>query len=139
MFDDFRITFFFGPDNLPERPDVLVCVFNVKKRSWKGGVQVGVEVTEDHLKRLRDRGQLDELIEMIRAKVEPEDFADYEQQAKDLFTQRVCWTKLDLLIVKGIRQENQTIPADAMVEELDREILVRPDAIRQAILTQLDL
>ena len=139
MSDDFRITFFFGPDNVPERPDVRLCVFNVKKRSWKGGVQVGVELTEDHLERLRDRGQLDELIEMIRAKVEPEDFADYEQQAKDLFTQRVCWTKLDLLIVKGIRQENQTIHADVMVEELDREILARADAIRQAILTQLDL
>ena len=139
MADDFRITFFFGPDNLPERLDVLVCVFNVKKRSWKGGVQVGVELSENQLTSLRERGQLDELIEMIRAKVEPEDFANYEQQAKDLFTQRVCWTKLDLLIVKGIRQENQTIHADAMVEELDREILVRADAIRQAILTQLDL
>jgi hypothetical protein len=139
MADDFRITFFFGPDSIPGRSYVLVCVFNVKKRSWKGGVQVGVELTEDQLNHLRERGQLDELIEMIRAKAEPEDFAGYEQQARDLFIQRVCWTKLDLLIANGIKQENQTIPADAMEEELDREILARSDAIRQAILTELDL
>lgn len=139
MSDDFRITFFFGPDNVPDRPDVRICVFNVKKRSWKGGVQVGVELTEDQLKRLQQGGQLDELIEMIRAKAEPEDFADYEQQARDLFIQFVCRIKLDQRIAKGITQDNQTIPAGAMEEELDREILVQADAIRQAILTELDL
>src|SRR6266852_7114518 len=81
MTDEFRITFFFGPEVAPDRPGVLRCVFNVKKRSWKGGVQVTVELGELQLERLRDRGQLGELIEMIRAKVEPETFAEYELRA----------------------------------------------------------
>jgi hypothetical protein len=139
MTEDFRVTFFFGPDNVPDRPDVLKCVFNVKKRSWKGGVQIGVELTEDQLKRLREGGQLDELIEMIRAKVEPEDFIGYERRARDLFVQQVCWTKLDLAIASGMTQDNQTIVADLWEEELQRQVLLRRDGIRQAILTELDL
>ena len=68
MTDEFRITFFFGPEAAPDRPGVVRCVFNVKKRSWKGGVQVTVELEAAQLERIRDRGQVGELIEMIRAK-----------------------------------------------------------------------
>ena len=139
MTEDFRVTFFFGPDNVPGRPEVLTCVFNVKKRSWKGGVQVGVELTEDQLKGLRECGQLDELIEMIRAKVEPEDFIGYERRTRDLFVQQVCWTKLDLAIASGMTQDNHTIVADLWEEELQRQVLLRRDGIRQAVLTELDL
>ena len=139
MTEDYRVTFFFGPDNVPRRPDLLACVFNVKKRSWKGGVQIGVELSQEQLKRVQECGQLDELIEMIRAKVEPEEFIDYERRARDLFVQQVCWTKLDLAIASGITQENQTIAADLWEEELPGQVLLRSDGIRQAVLAELDL
>ena len=139
MADEFRTTFFFGPEDVPERPGVLRCVFNTKKRSWKGGIQVAVELAQAQLERLRDRDQLGELVEMIRAKVEPETFADYEQRTRDLFTQQVCRTKLDLAIERGMAQENQTVGAEAYREELGRAVLAGADAIRQAILTELDL
>ncbi len=139
MADEFRTTFFFGPEDVPERPGVLRCVFNTKKRSWKGGIQVAVELAGVQLGRLRDRGLLGELLEMIRAKVESETFAEYEQRARDLFTQQVCRAKLDLAIERGLAQENQTIGAEAYQEELDRTVTSRADAIRQAILAELDL
>jgi hypothetical protein len=139
MSDDFRITFFFGPDNVPERPDVRLCVFNVKKRSWKGGVQVSVELTEEQLMRLRETGQIDELIEMIRAKADPDDFTGYEQRARDLFVQNVCRTKLDLAIAAGITQENQTIAARAFIDELERHVLEGRGGIHEIILSELDL
>jgi hypothetical protein len=139
MTDDFRITFFYGPDNVPDRPDAVMCVFNVKKRSWKGGVQVVVELAQTQLEQLRERGLLSELTEMIRAKVEAETFTEYEQRARELFTQQVCRAKLDLAIAAGINQENQTIAADALKEELDRTVIANADAIRLAILTELDL
>lgn len=138
MTDEFRTTFFFGPEDVLDRPGVLRCVFNTKKRSWKGGIQVGIELADVQLERLRDRGLLGELLEMIRAKVEPETFAEYEQRARDLFTQQVCRAKLDLAIEQGLAQENQTIGADAFQQELDRAVLARADAIRQAILAELD-
>jgi hypothetical protein len=139
MADEFRTTFFFGPEDVPGRPGVLRCVFNTKKRSWKGGIQATVELAESQLERLRDRGQLGELVEMIRAKVEPEVFADYEQRARDLFTQQIGRVKLDLAIAAGMRQENQTIAAGAFQAELDRAVAEKADAIRQAILTELDV
>lgn len=139
MTDEFRTTFFFGPEDVPERPGVLRCVFNTKKRSWKGGIQVAVELTDVQLDRLRDRGLLGELLEMIRAKVESETFAEYEQRTRDLFTQQVCRAKLDLAIGKNMAQENQTIGAEAYQEELDRTVIARADAIRQAIFSELDL
>lgn len=139
MADEFRITFFFGPEEAPGRAGIFQCVFNVKKRSWKGGVQVTVELAEAQLERLRDRGQLGELVEMIRAKVEPEVFADYESRARDVFTQLVCREKLDLAIEAGINQGNQTVVAEAFVEALDRVVIAHVDAIRRMILTELDL
>jgi len=137
--DEFRITFFFGPEAAPDRPGVVRCVFNVKKRSWKGGVQVTVELTAAQRERIRDRGQLGELIEMIRARVEPEAFAEYELRVRDLFVQQVCRAKLDLAIRAGIAQENQTIPAEAFQPELDELARAKGDTIRQAILTELDV
>jgi hypothetical protein len=139
MSDDFRITFFFGPDYFPERPDTLSCVFNVKKRSWKGGVQVSVELTEEQLVRLREMGQLDELIEMIRAKADPEEFSEYERRTHDLFVQNVCWTKLDLAIAAGITQENQTIAARALTDELELQVKAERGRIHDSILSELDL
>ena len=139
MSDEFRITFFFGPEEAPDRPGVVRCVFNVKKRSWKGGVQVTVELAVAQLERIRDRGQLGELIEMIRAKVEPDAFAEYELRASDLFTQQVCWAKLDLAIRAGITQENQMIPAESFQPKMDELARAKADAIRQAILTELDV
>jgi hypothetical protein len=139
MADDYRVTFFFGPDQTADRPDAVLCVFNVKKRSWKGGVQIGVEVLQDQLAQLSDQGQVDELVEMIRAKVDPESFSGYEQRTRELFAQQICRTKLDLAIAGGITQENHTIPADALVDDLNREALDRGGAIRHAILMELDV
>src|SRR2546430_16641581 len=119
MVEDFRISLFFGPNESSDDPQVLVCVFNVKKRNWKGGVQVGVELVKDQRTRLADRCLLDELIEIIRAKVEADEFGDYQQRTQDLFTQHVCMVKLNLVIAGGMNQQNQTIPADAMEKELE--------------------
>lgn len=139
MADEFRTTFFFGPEEVPERPGILQCVFNTKKRSWKGGIQVAIELAGAQLEQLRERGLLGELLEMLRARVEPETFAEYEQRARDLFTQQVCRAKLNLAIEKGLTQENQTVGAGAFQQELDRAVLAHADAVRQAILAELDV
>jgi len=139
MADEFRTTFFFGPEDVTGRPGILQCVFNTKKRSWKGGVQVAVELDEAQLARLGERGLLSELLEMIRARVEPETFDGYAQRARDLFTQQVCRAKLELAIETGLAQENQTVGAGAFEPELDRAVLAHADAIRQAIFAEMDV
>ncbi len=49
----YRVTLFFGPQPVKATPSRVCCVFNVKKRSWKGGVQIAVELEEDQLARAR--------------------------------------------------------------------------------------
>ena len=98
-----------------------------------------IELAGAQLERLRERGLLGELLEMLRARVEPETFAEYEQRGRDLFTQQVCRAKLDLAIEKGLTQENQTVGADAFRQELDQAVLAHADAIRQAIFAELDV
>jgi hypothetical protein len=100
---------------------------------------VTIELAKRHLDQLRERGQLGELGEMIRAKVESEAFPDYESRASDLFTQLVCREKLDLAIEAGIGRENHTIAAETFVEALDRGVVSHVDAIHRMILTELDL
>ena len=50
----YRVTFFFGPEPVQGRPDVLACVFNVKKRSWKAGIQVSVDIAATQLSALQE-------------------------------------------------------------------------------------
>ena len=42
----FRWTLFYGPEQSETSADTQHCVFNLKKRSWKGGIQVVVELTQ---------------------------------------------------------------------------------------------
>ena len=39
----FRVTLFVGPQPVEGKPFTQSTVYNVKKRSWKGGIQVAVE------------------------------------------------------------------------------------------------
>jgi hypothetical protein len=49
----FRITLFYGPEAVEDQPSIQNCVYNVKKRSWKGGIQVAVEIDDAQLSRAR--------------------------------------------------------------------------------------
>jgi hypothetical protein len=48
-FSQFRVTLFVGPQPVEGRPFTSSCVFNVKKRSWKGGIQVAVVITQSQI------------------------------------------------------------------------------------------
>src|SRR5580765_2733873 len=45
----FRVPLFVGPQPVEGRPFTCSCVFNVKKRSWKGGIQVAVAITQSQI------------------------------------------------------------------------------------------
>ncbi len=97
----YRITFFFGPDTTEHRPDHVRCVFNVKKRSWKGGVQVAVDVTQNHLAQARERigysTRLGEFLQQVRQ----EEYDEVRRRADDLFVQALCTCTLNLALSCG--------------------------------------
>lgn len=134
----YRVTLFYGPEAQPGPPAVKGCVFNVKKRSWKGGVQVAVEVEERQLHRAGELLQFESWVKTILARVPDAERAAYETRARDLFVQGVCALKLDLAL-EGLRQENTTLAGDRLIGELDRAISERTERLKADILAELDL
>lgn len=78
-------------------------------------------------------------LQQVLASVPEADRAGYAGRADDLFVQGVCALKLDLAIEAGIRQENQSIRADALVSELDSVIVEQAGRLKSQVLADLDL
>lgn len=135
----YRVTFFFGPESVEGRPDVLTCVFNVKKRSWKAGIQVSVEMRTDQLSVLREKMCLTDRLAISLRTLDSNERPHYEERIADFFAQAVCWCKLDLRLQAGLTQENQRIQADELTTELDQEAGTRADYVLAYILGELDL
>lgn len=135
----YRVTFFFGPEAVEHQSNRLRCVFNVKKRSWKGGVQVAVDVAQDHLTQVRERIGYPAWLGQILQDVEPDDQVDLISRADDLLVQALCTCKLNLALHRGLEQENQTIGAEAFDAELNRVIDERPGQLTDRIRLELDL
>ena len=135
----YRVTFFFGPEPVQGQSDVLTCVFNVKKRSWKAGIQVSVEIRTDQLLVLRQKMCLADRVAKSLTALDPHEGPHYQERIADCFAQAVCWCKLDLRLQRGLSQENQRIQADELRIELDQEADNRVDYILAYIFGELDL
>jgi hypothetical protein len=135
----FRVTLFYGPEPAEDDPARLVCVFNVKKRSWKGGVQIAVEVSTAQTSRLQHALSFDVWMDTWLAALPEEERPSYERRARDLLIQEICSTKLTLALDLEVRQDNNSLPVDTLVEELDRQVNAGADRIKANILTELDL
>ncbi|MBM4122867.1 MAG: hypothetical protein FJ249_09800 [Nitrospira sp.] len=135
----YRVTLFFGPEPAADHPSCTSCVFNVKKRSWKGGVQVAVEMEDEQLARARQVIGFDPWLQAALAAVPEAVQSDYERRAQDLFTQALCSLKLDVAIEAGLPQENRTIPASAFADEVNRAVPSQADRIKAQILAELDI
>ena len=135
----YRITFFYGPEPVEDRPGCLCCTFNVKKRSWKGGVQIAVEINEREEARAREAIGFEPWLQRILTTLLDAERADYDSRARDLFAQHLCWLKLDLAIEAGLKQENRRIAAEVFTRELDAAVPAHKDRLLAAILSELDV
>ncbi|MDP9131807.1 MAG: hypothetical protein M3M98_01570 [Nitrospirota bacterium] len=135
----YRVTFFFGPEAIDHRPDHVRCVFNVKKRSWKGGVQVAVDVALTHLVQARERMGYTVWLEGLLQGVGQTDHDEVRRRADDLFIQAFCTCTLNVALHKGLEQENQMIAAEAFEAELDQVIDEQPEQLTDRIRLELDL
>ncbi|MGQ0811437.1 MAG: hypothetical protein ACT4OO_09470 [Nitrospiraceae bacterium] len=135
----YRVTFFFGPDHVADKPSDLVCVFNVKKRSWKGGIQVGIELSGEQLGDIRRMIGFDEWLTRTLAEMSDREREDYRLRAQDLFVQATCALKLDLVLQSGLTQENQTISSAVFISEVNHTSRAEPHRITDHVLIELDL
>ena len=135
----FRVTLFVGPQTVNGTPFTYSCVFNVKKRSWKGGIQVAVDLTKNQIELLNTDIGLSRWLAQALLDLTEEDRASHEERAHELFIQAVCWCKLDLALQTGITQDNQCLAADRWVAELRESVTRRTNFITSYIATELDL
>lgn len=135
----YRVTLFYGPEEVENRPSTLSCIFNVKKRSWKGGVQVVIEVDHAQVDQAREALDFPAWLRDVLEKVPEDDRADYESRGQDILIQQLCAVKLELLLEQGLTQENQRIPTESRYDELNQAVVARDEQLKAAIATELDV
>jgi hypothetical protein len=135
----FRVTLFVGPQPVEGRPFTISCVFNVKKRSWKGGIQVAVAITQIQIDTLSTDVDLSRWLAQALIDLSDEDRPSFEERAHELFIQAVCWCKLDLVLQSGITQENQCLADDTWIAEVRDTVIRRTNFITSYIASELDL
>lgn len=135
----FRITLFYGPEGVKNDPRSEHCIFNVKKRSWKGGVQVEIVVHSSQIRKLEDCLNLPSWLEAVLISVPKEEQPDFMMRGRDLFVQLMCFHKLQALIQAGIRQENTQVDGNRLVAETAELVLRHAEEIKERILTELDV
>jgi len=136
---EFRVTFFVGPQTVEGKPCTQSCVFNVKKRSWKGGIQVAVELTDDQIEAGHAALDFSRWLAAAQRNLSGDERAAQAERARELFVQALCWCKLDVLLRLGIAQDNHTLAADALQAEFARSLPERRDFVTAYVATELDL
>jgi hypothetical protein len=135
----FRVTLFVGPQPVEGKPFTYSCVFNVKKRSWKGGIQVAVVLTKSHIDRLSADIDFPCWLTLVLVDFTHEDRLAHQERAHELFIQAVCWCKLDLALQSGIAQENQCLKDDTRITEVRDAVIMRTHFITSYVASELDL
>jgi len=135
----FRITLFYGPEEVEGASETIHCVFNVKKRSWKGGVQIAIQFEQAQLQILTQRMDFPSWIEHILRSSPNEEREAYRQHAKDLLTQLICFYKLQEYIHQGIQQENVKVGPDQLFEKTQEVVCQESEKIKRQILVELDI
>jgi len=135
----FRVTLFVGPQPVEGRPFTSSCIFNVKKRSWKGGIQVAVVITQNQIDTLSTDVDFSRWLAQALIDLSQEDRLSHQERAHELFIQAVCWCKLDLALQSGITQENQCLADDIWIAEVRDTVIKRTNFITSYIASELDL
>ncbi len=135
----YRVTLFFGPEPLDTAEPAIQCVFNVKKRSWKAGVQVSIHLRQKDLMRLRQRCAFDARFEPTLATVAEGDRDNYRERARDAFAVELARGKLDRAIEEGLVQENQTVPVGTREDHLDDWVTREAPSLVMRVAAELDL
>ena len=135
----FRVTLFVGPQPVEGKPFTHSTVFNVKKRSWKGGVQVAVELDQAQIDGISRAIAFPQWLCETLSIVSADERQAYYDRAQELFIQALSWCKLELLLQSGITQENQCLATDTFVAELNDIAAKRRDFVASHVAAELDL
>ena len=135
----FSVTLFVGPQPVEGKPLTYSCVFNVKKRSWKGGVQVEVVLTQSHIDQFSAAVDFPRWLTLALVDLADRERLSHLERAHELFIQAVCWCKLDLALQAGITQENQCLSDSIGIAQISDAVINRTHFILSYVAAELDL
>jgi len=135
----YRVTLFFGPEVRDTSPDIVYCVFNVKKRSWKGGIQIVVEMTQDQVARCQQILQFEPWLRNALRHLPCEEYDEYVQRGRTVCLQSLCQIKLQLAIHEGLKQETTLLSHDSLSHALERAIGRSGPSFKEHLLAELDV
>jgi len=135
----YRVTLFYGPETHAIASEKLYCVFNVKKRSWKGGIQVVVNLEREQLTRLKLKLGFAEWLESSLSQVSHDERDEFLERGHDILAQAVCQTKLFLAIQAKLQQENCELDAHYLSAELEAAVGQDEEHLKAKILSELDI
>jgi len=135
----FRVTLFVGAQPVEGKPFTSSCVFNVKKRSWKGGVQVAVVLTHSQIDTLSTDVDFSGWLAVALVDLADEERPSYQNRAHELLIQALCWCKLDLTLQSGITQENQCLGEEIWNTAIREDVIKRRNFVTSYVASELDL
>ncbi|HEU4685558.1 MAG TPA: hypothetical protein VFS39_13715 [Nitrospira sp.] len=135
----YRVTLFFGPEQTEKDTGTSTCVFNVKKRSWKGGIQVAVDMTDRQIEACRAVTDFDQWLTKALAELPMEDRSSMTARAGELFVQALCRCKLERLLQEGLSQENQRIASGSLTGEVFEFVREHVESIKSYVADELDI
>ncbi len=135
----YRVTLFFGPEVRDTNPDIVYCVFNVKKRSWKGGIQLMVEMAQDQIVRCKQMLQWECWLRNTLRHLPQEEYDEYFQRGETLCLQYLCQEKLQLAIHDGLGRDTTLLSHDALSPALEQAIGRNDASLKANLLAELDV
>ncbi|RMH08383.1 MAG: hypothetical protein D6704_03165 [Nitrospirae bacterium] len=135
----YRFTLFFGPETDQADPQIVYCVFNLKKRSWKGGIQVVVELNTEQLAQAKRLLDFEHWYADLLQRLPDSERAEYTPLGHDIFVQQLCQLKLQVAIERGIPPDTSRLGWQQFETELAESLKAQRETVKAQIARQLDL
>lgn len=135
----YRISLFFGPEPVEQAVETSHCVFNVKKRSWKAGIQVAVHLTQETIAAARTQTHLDARLAVLGTEVPKDERETTLARAEELYVVELARLVLHAALDRGLPQENSVVESSAYEDLLKGLSPADGTRILQHIYDELDL
>lgn len=135
----YRVTLFYGPESDDQDADILYCVFNVKKRNWKGGVQVVVKLEREQFKRLKQKLSFGDWLSIQLSTIPKNEREEFVRRGEDILAQCICQAKLMLAIRDGLKQENGELAPTYLFTELEEIVEKEEHSLKTQVEEELDV
>ena len=119
--------------------DSVHCVFNVKKRSWKGGVQVEIVMEKNQITRLEGSSSPPIMVGRHSGRSSFGGSERISGKKSGLTGPTIVFSQASGLHTAGYHTKKYSSPGDSLVSETDELVQREAEEIKRQIYVELDL